>query len=451
MALDFGKLEFSVSFNPTSAFPLDARSYFESLASAQAAAASAATVGSADSAYYIGQTLVVVENNEATFYMIQPNKTLLAIGDRIKVNTKLFEYDDKGNLSLKGFDEASVNAMLTKGVDGSLSWKVPVDAYSKTETDTKIREAIAAATHMKRVVVDSIEDIDVNAADAEYYIYMVPTGFKETDDRYDEYMVIILVDDAGIETRFVEKIGSWEVNLEDYAKKSDLDNKVDKVANARLITQDEINKLLGIEAGAQKNFINNITTDFIVKNGELQLQNLNISRINGLQESLDAKVNAIAGHILLSPSDKEKLDKLVIGDDSQLEISGTVNAANVKGLADWITNQANSLKGLSEENFTSELKIGLEDILENILFIRSVDNQELSIDNSGKLSIVQVDSSKITGLQEALNSKANQDTVDTISTKVNSIADQLTNFVLKSQHEKDIAELWDVLTWKDIQ
>jgi len=54
MALDFGKLEFSVSFNPTSAFPLDARSYFESLESAQNAAASATTVGGADSAYYVG-------------------------------------------------------------------------------------------------------------------------------------------------------------------------------------------------------------------------------------------------------------------------------------------------------------------------------------------------------------------------------------------------------------
>ena len=35
MALDFGKLNFSVSFNPTSAFPLDARSYFESYESAE--------------------------------------------------------------------------------------------------------------------------------------------------------------------------------------------------------------------------------------------------------------------------------------------------------------------------------------------------------------------------------------------------------------------------------
>ena len=37
MALDFGKLNFSTSFNPTSAFPIDARSYFESLEAAQQA------------------------------------------------------------------------------------------------------------------------------------------------------------------------------------------------------------------------------------------------------------------------------------------------------------------------------------------------------------------------------------------------------------------------------
>jgi hypothetical protein len=178
MALDFGKLEFSVSFNPTSAFPLDARSYFESLASAQAAAASATEVGKANSAYYIGQTLVVVENGTATFYMIQPNKTLLAIGEKIKVNTKLFEYDSYGNLSLKGFDEAAINSVLSKNADGTLSWKVPVDSYSKAETDAKIEAAVAAAAHLKRKIVDKIEDIDVNADDAEHYIYMVPTGLQ---------------------------------------------------------------------------------------------------------------------------------------------------------------------------------------------------------------------------------------------------------------------------------
>ena len=40
MAIDFGKVNRSVAFNPTSAFPLDARSYFESYELAEAAAAS---------------------------------------------------------------------------------------------------------------------------------------------------------------------------------------------------------------------------------------------------------------------------------------------------------------------------------------------------------------------------------------------------------------------------
>ena len=77
---DFGKLNFSVSFNPTSAFPLDARCYFESLTLAQAAAAKAEAAGSTNTVYYIGQKLLVVESGKATWYTIQPDKTLLAEG-----------------------------------------------------------------------------------------------------------------------------------------------------------------------------------------------------------------------------------------------------------------------------------------------------------------------------------------------------------------------------------
>lgn len=67
---NFGKLNFSTSFNPTSAFPLDARSYFDTYNEAVNAAKSAANVGSADSIYYIGQELVVVENGFAKVYII---------------------------------------------------------------------------------------------------------------------------------------------------------------------------------------------------------------------------------------------------------------------------------------------------------------------------------------------------------------------------------------------
>ena len=59
MAIDFGKLNFAVGFNRTSAFPLDANSYFEDYNAAVDAVAGAAEVGSADSAYYIGQIIII--------------------------------------------------------------------------------------------------------------------------------------------------------------------------------------------------------------------------------------------------------------------------------------------------------------------------------------------------------------------------------------------------------
>ena len=76
----FGKLNFSASLNPTSAFPLDARSYFTSLEAAKAAAATAEEVGSSNTVYYYGQKLLVYENNNATWYTIQPGGILLAEG-----------------------------------------------------------------------------------------------------------------------------------------------------------------------------------------------------------------------------------------------------------------------------------------------------------------------------------------------------------------------------------
>lgn len=73
---DFGKLNYSVSLRPTSAFPLDARCYFESLAEAQAAALTSEEVGSTNTVYYYGQKVVVVADGFATWYTIQPDKTL---------------------------------------------------------------------------------------------------------------------------------------------------------------------------------------------------------------------------------------------------------------------------------------------------------------------------------------------------------------------------------------
>jgi hypothetical protein len=147
------------------------------------------------------------------------------------------------------------------------------DVYTKDETNTAILTAVADVDHLKRKIVDNLSDIDVDAIDAHLYIYMVPTGLQLEDDKYDEYIVI-----NGV----VEKVGSWEVDLSNYATKAELDNKVDKDDNARLLTLEEGEKLAAIEAGAQVNLFDELSKDFELNNRVLTLKDLPVSKIVNL-------------------------------------------------------------------------------------------------------------------------------------------------------------------------
>ena len=80
MSTEFGKLNFAVGFNRTSAFPLDANSYFESYAAAEAAVRGAAEVGSSDSAYYLGQLIIINDKTaDASKQSREPVKSGLPI------------------------------------------------------------------------------------------------------------------------------------------------------------------------------------------------------------------------------------------------------------------------------------------------------------------------------------------------------------------------------------
>ena len=85
------------------------------------------------------------------------------------------------------------------------------DAYTQTQTDTKIAEAVAAAPHLKRAIVEELPA--VGSADANT-IYMVPQGEGSVDDpgtatsHYNEYMLI---------NGAFELIGSSQVDLTGYA------------------------------------------------------------------------------------------------------------------------------------------------------------------------------------------------------------------------------------------
>lgn len=249
MAIDFGKTNRSVAFNPTSAFPLDARSYFESYEAAVAAAATAEPAGSTNSVYYFGQTIAVVEDEKATLYIIQPDNTLSTIGE------------------------------------------VSIDTYTKAEIDSKI----ASAGHLKRKIVEKKEDIKVGADDADTYIYMVQTGLQVDDNKYNEYIVI----DGEI-----EPVGSWEVNLSDYAKKTDLNTYATKDALVEYLKKGE----------AELNYINNVdTTTGLTYDSNSRTLSLDVGSYDSLKDALDSKISAQAGYGLISDADKTLLQQFKDG------------------------------------------------------------------------------------------------------------------------------------------
>lgn len=452
--IEYGKLSFDVAFNPSTAFPLDARSYFDSYEAAVKAAAGAAEVGSSSSVYYFGQTLSVVEDGIASFYIIQPDKSLKVVGSdegpiKVLIDENQFAYTEDNKLVLKDADSASEGQVLAMSAGGALAWVTPVDAYSKTETDNKISSAVAAASHLKRKIVDSIDLIDKNADDADQYIYMVPKTSVLEGDHYDEYMVIEIAD-----TKFVEKVGDWSIDLSAYAKTADIEaNYIKKNGTDRLITEAEGFKI----AESEKNVIASVSSDFSV-DGErqLSLNNISISKVVDLQDELNKKVNAKDGYTLLSPTDQEKLTKLTVGDSGNLEVSGSVNASNVKELDQWINDNRNTVTGL----FNDEAKVKLEALFDQTsseFEIATVGDDETG--HKKQLNLVSVSQDKVTGLVDKLTELANVhsslekkiiDTADELNAK---FANYVTNDALITKLNDyatvtDVNELKDILTWK---
>lgn len=137
----------------------------------------------------------------------------------------------------------TAQAITNKAVDIKIPTKVgdltnDQKFQTETEVSTAISKAVAAADHLKRKIVASTADIDLKAADASQYIYMVPKGTAGDADKYDEYMVI-----NGV----LEKMGDWGVDLSGYVQKE-----TGKGLSTNDYTTAEKTKLGGIEEGANK-------------------------------------------------------------------------------------------------------------------------------------------------------------------------------------------------------
>lgn len=112
-----------VSFDPQTAFPLDARSMFGSLAEATAAALTAENAGSSNTVYYIGMPLTVFENDEVKMYQIQPDKTLKEVGSIPVGDDKTITVGEDGVITMKSFGKEYYKYYSADTIiEGSYTW-----------------------------------------------------------------------------------------------------------------------------------------------------------------------------------------------------------------------------------------------------------------------------------------------------------------------------------------
>lgn len=181
------------------------------------------------------------------------------------------------------------------------------------------------------------------------------------------------------------------------------------------------------DVGAEKNVIASVDEAQFAVDAERKLTLLDIAmgKVTGLSDALGGKVDKIEGYTLLSPTDKTKLDALVIG-ESGVEISGKVNAANVEGLGNWITNNRDTVPGLLSVVDTTKLN-GIESGAQaNVLEAVSIDGTDLAIE--GKKVNIPLATTTSAGALSAVDKAIIDSIADTYATKevVNGIADRVT-------------------------
>ena len=349
MAMDFGTLDFAVAFNRQTAFPLDAKSYFESYASAVAAAQTADEAGSKKSVYYYGQVVSVVENGTAKLYIIQPDKTLKEAGGEIVINENVFAKDENGELDLLGFAAATAGAQLVKGSDGKISWVAP-SGTTVEGLDTRltvVENAINGTGEGETRVpglVEKIGTLETNLANVytkEEVNQKLSSvlNYKGSVDNYSDLPADAVKGDVynvkNADTVHGVKAGdnvaydgtSWDVlagtiEMSGYLTKTEAETTyVAKEEGKTLISADLIEKLTNMNADGEKNVINAVSEEFSIdaetRTLSLATGKITQDKIAGLAEALAKKVDAEAGKGL-STNDftndlKSKLDAIEAG------------------------------------------------------------------------------------------------------------------------------------------
>lgn len=303
------------------------------------------------------------------------------------------------------YNKTDIDDRLTTVTEEIAKKANAADVYTKDEADLAIDAAVAGASHLTRQIVTT-EELAAFIADpttaADNVIYMQKFSSGKGKDNYKEYMrfgtegsySIELIGDTSVDLTDYAKTADINTALESYAKTTVTDNLATQIAaNATAISQKADTTVVETLSGKVDKNIGDITALTEAVNGKANQNDLatltttveghtadlatltqtvagkadasavtelttkvtkNTNDLAALTATVDSKVDKVTSEVdgkqvawtLLSPTNKTKLDNLVLNEDGTVGISGSVAAEKVTGLADWVTGQRDSTPGL---------------------------------------------------------------------------------------------------------
>ena len=248
---------------------------------------------------------------------------------------------------------------------------------------------------------------------------MIASGLQDDDNKYYEWMVI---------NGAWEQIGSWEVDLSNYATKGELDGKVDKQTGYSLVSNEEITKLGTVSANAQPNFVKSVGSEFAVdNNGNLTLEaipeDLDLSGNNTIEQintGLSTKVTAKTGYDLVSQEQIEKLAALPADAEKNYISDVTAELKVEDGTLSIVSVAATKLSDLASN----------QEFADVVSDIQTINSNLDDIDDS------------IVAIQSSITAHGTR--ITTLETSYTALKDRV------DAHDLTIADLVDALTWKDL-
>ena len=439
MAMNFGKLNFAVGFNRTSAFPLDANSYFESYNDAVAAAAGAAEVGSADSAYYIGQLIIVKDTAKGVgLYQIGADRTLVKFGQASSAN-ELAERVSALETRCTTIEGKLILATSEK--DGLMS-KEDFNKLTNIETGAQVNKIESIKVNgTELAITDKSVNIETEDLDTVLANYATNDSVTEKVNAVDAKVTKNTNDITAINSKLTGLTGAMHfIGTSTTDPKGDTGATVDGhptfesgdvclygqkefVYNGSEWTElgDEGSHLTKTEAESTYLKKTDASTTYATKN-ELS------SAQTTLQGNIDKKANQTDLTTLSNKVDGLNGANLMINDGAELTIEGKIS--QVEGLIrniNTVTNPEGSnvvtsvawnnadhnitvTKGLKVYT-TAEIDEKLEAVAAGAI-IKSVNETDFTINDVGQLNLNAIATSKVTGLDTELkNIKDNHTTL----------------------------------------